>query len=1226
MNWTDDQKKVIDTRERNILVSAAAGSGKTAVMVERIMRLVTDPVNPCNIDELLVVTFTRAAAGEMKERIAGAIADAYAADPDNEHLARQQALLSRAAITTIDSFCLDVVRNYGCTAGITPGFRTAGSAETKLLSRDTVKMVVDEAYEAEGDGAAEFEAFAESISPGKTDRLIEELILSLYEEASSDPYPGEWLRSLIKAENNDVGGDSPWLREYMEDIRIRLELIKRYAVENAMLAADPAGPASYAPAAASDLEFITELEKETSYEGMRERGNGWKAENLSRAKAKEGENPALRERFKKNRDEIKSGISKMLNSLLLEDLDSAGERMAASSKMLSVLVTLTEKYAEKFTEAKQRAGIMDFSDIEHTALQILTGENGRSEAAEELSLRYREIMIDEYQDSNYLQEAVLTAVSAIPAGRQNYFTVGDVKQSIYSFRQARPELFMNRSRLFKSHPDQGVKIDLHQNFRSRKEVIDTVNSIFSVIMREEIGGIDYDAEAELHEGAGYPEDPGFETELMPVYVGERDESGERYLEETGSSAAIELEARAIGTRILKLMSGGEVRDRADGALRKPEFRDIVILIRTVRGVADQMVRVLASMGIPAYSESRTGYFDAPEVQSVLSFLEVLDNPYQEIPLTAVLMSAIGGMNAEDLAWIRAEGAGAEGLRSGFYGMLRWYAKNGERAGIRERALVFLSLYDRFRESVSFTPIHELIGRIYDETGFLHYAAALPGGAQRMLNLRMLEDMASGYEKTGYTGLFNFVRYIRNLKLQEAEPDEAASGAGDGNVVRICSIHKSKGLEYPIVFAAGLGRKFNTTGWTGNVLVHHRLGIAADYVDLGRRVKIPTLKKKAVSERLKRDLAGEELRILYVAMTRAKQKLILSGTITDENALRRRDILDGTEDRLPAGYILGAGSFFDWILPAAFRIFREDEKTGRKPFLILREAAPSTLAASETDLLVRREIILRELRETAPEDGQVSRMLDRRLSFRYPWAGRENIPVEMSVSEIKRRNHEDLPGSGTEERPASFYPAEDGETVPEFIRLMRGEKRDASEVKLSSAEKGTAVHRVMELLDYTAVSPDGACTPGEIISQMEGFVKAGTLGHSEAISVDPERIAGFVNSSLGRRMAAAFKEGRLVREQPFVTAYPASAISGEWPSDEEIFVQGIIDAYFTEAADDGCRVVLVDYKTDRVSDGEQLVRRYKVQLDAYAEALEKSLGLPVSEKLIWAFSLGKEIVL
>lgn len=1280
-NWTEEQKRVIDTRKSNILVSAAAGSGKTAVLVARILDLIENPKDQVDIDELLIVTFTKAAAGEMRDRITGALADAREEHPEDEHLARQSTLIHNAQITTIDGFCSYVIRNYAQTAGLVPGFRVAEEGEAKLLKSDALSKVLEEAYASEDPKELKrFHDFVDTFATEKSDQAVEDLILRVYDAAESSPYPEKWLEGCRKdQEITDIHefAESDWMRDCLKDAEENISLACLQAQQNVELAEQENGPQQYLPAAQADLEFLESLKEKagdyTACQSALQNFEGWKKLSAKR-KAEPGEDISLRETFKTRRERIKKTISELQNGMFRESLEDAFAYQVKSAGPVLTLIELTRRLMDAYSDAKKKQNLMDFSDLEHTALLLLRNPDGtRTAAAKEISERFRAVMIDEYQDSNYLQEAILTAVSRQEDEEHpeaNYFCVGDVKQSIYSFRQARPELFMQKYETYAKENGSGVRIDLHKNFRSRQEVVDTVNGIFRQIMRREVGGVEYDEDAELVKGASYTDGPGFETEILPV-ISRQEVDDEELLDDVKSMEQRELEARAIGNRIREMVGHLQIEDQKSGTMRPAEYRDIVILLRTTRVWADEFVRVLDDMRIPVYSETKTGYFQATEVDTVLNYLSIVDNPQQDIPFTAVLHSPFGNLTAEDLAYVRSfEGASAwsgsiERQNISMYDAARAYAKDGENQALRAKLEDFFGFFDEIRDCVHEIPLHELIERIITKSGYADYAAALPGGAQRIVNLRMLTDRAVSYEKTSYVGLFNFIRYIRQLKEQDIDFGELSSVGENENVVRIYSIHKSKGLEYPIVFVAGLGKRFNLQDTRGDVLIHPELGIATDYVDYKKRIRIPTMRKQAVRNRKLRDSIGEELRILYVAMTRAKQKLILTGAVKDEKALEDLKLdLPLREKQLPAAYILQVRNYLGWILPAADRMILKAKRADEKCCIREYPVRPTELAAEEVRTGVSREENLNQLRLLKPNviyDQETHEILERRFSYQYPYTGNEDVPVEISVTELKeaalRDDDSDFPERGNAEQ---LYPEEpEDEYVPEFIRSMQanddtGEHEKSGEAgknagddsrqnetqdgikKLTGSLRGSAYHRVMEVLplrdfaetkDSGASEADGHSAGQEktelrrlLEQKLNQLTENGKLTEEECATVQMRDLMRVIESELGQRMAKADQSGDLYREQPFVVGVPASQIRPEWPEDEMVFVQGIIDAFFFE----GDGIVLVDYKTDHIRRPEELIERYHIQLEQYANALEKATGKTVKETYLWSFALGRAI--
>ncbi|MEE8826002.1 MAG: helicase-exonuclease AddAB subunit AddA [Eubacteriales bacterium] len=1338
ISWTNEQKSVIHTRGKNILVSAAAGSGKTAVLVERIMSRITSDTDPVSIDELLIVTFTKAAAGEMRTRILSRLEDAAEQDPDNAYLADQVRRVGGAQITTIDGFCSYVIRNYGQSIGLAPGFRVAEEGETKLMKKDAVSAVLEEAYaSADPDEQERFGAFVETFATGKTDASLEDLILRVFEAAESSPDPQGWLEHCHhenEASSPETLLQTDWMGMFREAAEENAEMAHSLAEKNAELAHSPEGPSAYIPTgdayARLTEHVLAAIRGDDFYRKTRLALYDTEIPPLGRKKPAEGENPDLRDTFKETRDAVKKIIDELKEQYFFLPPDDAAASLRDGAGPLDMLLDLAERMRDRYAEMKEEKNILDFSDLEHNALQILRKDGERTYAARELAGQYREVMIDEYQDSNYLQEAILTAVSRIEDGEPDYFCVGDVKQSIYSFRQARPKLFMEKYHSYKGGTENGVRIDLHRNFRSRREVVDTVNGIFRQIMRIEVGGVDYDDDAALVKGAVFAdtdehqaEDAAadYRTEIMPVFTNEDAD----LMDDAGSASARELEARAVGTRIRRMVGHEKLLDQKTGELRPVRYEDIVILLRTTAEWSDVFMRVLDGMHIPCYTSSKEGYFGAIEVVTVLNYLRIIDNPQQDIPFTAVLTSAFAGLEAEDLARVRARDGAAsysgstERANVSMYDAARFYALHGEEPALRARLEDFFAFFDSVRASVHDTPLHELIDRVITESGFGEYAAALPGGLQRTVNLRMLVDKAIAFEHTSYIGLFNFVRYIENLQKENVDFGELSTITEHEDVVRIYSIHKSKGLEYPVVFVCGMGKKFNTRELKATVLIHPEMGVASDYVDFRHRVRVPTLKKCAVKQRLLRDRIGEELRVLYVALTRAKQKLILTGSLKNEESFEHLSSdLPLSEPKLSAGFIVRAGTFWDWVIPAAKRMLDAETRAGLAQMtpeerekmlmhdggrrlsgscLVFTPVRPSDLAADEVDTQVRRADALTALgsvRSARIYDADMRTLISERASWTYPFAGSETIPVEVSVSELKTGRYSDKDEEFAEnDDMARLYPEPEDEepTVPEFIRQrdmrlaaaeaempgetagsgkkktsgaaapvsaesVAGSRRSVSGAAASGSTRGTAYHRVMQLISFaeaaagggeTAASADPGTTgsgeqissagsrPGRaegttdrdrvyrnILEQLGKLEKSGKISAEEAGLVDLRRVASMAASPMGRRMAEAERRGDLYREQPFVLGVAASEIRSEWPDDEMIFVQGIIDAFFYE--EDG--IVLLDYKTDRVRNPEELADRYRVQLTQYREALERVTGKDVKETYIWSFRLGRAILM
>lgn len=1236
MNWTSEQQKVIDARNRNILVSAAAGSGKTAVLVERIISMVLDENNPVDIDRLLIVTFTKAAAGEMRERIGAALEARLEKDPDNQHLQKQTTLLHHAQISTIHGFCSSVIRNYFHMINLDPGFRMADEGELKLLKADVLEQVLEAAYVEKSDS---FISFVESYSAGKTDEGIGELVLKLYEYASSAPWPDEWLEDCRKDYHIESWEDlenREWMQYLWNDIRCVLNEAKDLTAENLSLSMEKPGPYMYEPMLKEDMAGIRYLLEAKDYREMYERMKVISWSKLS-AKKDEEVDPVTREAVKENRNRVKELVKELKTRYFFASPAQMLESLRLCEKPISALIDLTQAFSIAFEKKKREKNILDFADLEHLALNILVKKRTNvsrqedaidneketdsksqdtasdmedikkknwsieeglelSDAARELSERFHEILIDEYQDSNMVQEMLLNTVSAIIRGKHNVFMVGDVKQSIYRFRLARPELFMEKLDSYTIEESETQRIDLHKNFRSRPEVLRSVNFFFQQIMRRELGGVEYDKDAALYAGASFEpgNDPDFAvTEVLALEL-DGDDLVER--DEKKASEARELEAHMIGNRIREIVGKELVWDKKTQSYRPARYQDCVILLRTMSGWSEVFGQVLNGMNIPAYSTSKTGYFSAQEVQTVLNFLRICDNPMQEIPYTAVLTSPFVGCTPEELARIKCISP-----EDPIYTCVGLYAQQGEVETLREKLNRFLLLYKDVCDRVIYTPIHELIWYLVQVSGYGDYVAALPCGEQRIANVRMLVEKAVDYEAGSYGGLFNFIRYMEYLQKYDVDFGEVNIVGENDDTVRIMSIHKSKGLEFPIVFVAGMNKRFNQQDLNGPVLLDADFGVGSIYVDYERRVKTPTLMRSALRQKLLKENLGEELRVLYVAMTRAKEKLILTGTIDnlDKKMVGYEYLKHREEAKLPYSILVDANCYWSWILPALVRV------DGRAP-IAFRRLTVGELVRDEAKVqsewvLHREELLHWDMSQTyAPE---VEKMLNERFSYEYPFLNQRDIPVKVSVSELKKQSMAD------EEAYEAYH---DPEVVPLIPQFMQENEPD-----LEGASRGTAYHALMERLDLSDCENEL-----QVEKQILHAVEQYHLTEQERSCIRPGDIVRFAASEVGKRMAAAQKQGNLRREQPFVIGISAQDMKSRWSEEETILIQGIIDAYFYE--DD--EIVLVDYKTDKVGPGGagELVRKYKVQLENYAEALERLTHKKVKEKIIYSFTLGREI--
>ena len=1198
MTWTESQKKVIDRRERNILVSAAAGSGKTAVLVERIIQKITQ--DKVDIDKLLIVTFTNAAAAEMRERIRDAIEKKLEEEPEDTHLQRQFTLVHNAQITTIDSFCLYVIRNYFYKIDLEPNFRVADEGELSLLRSDVLGKLLEAHYAA---GEEVFLSFVAGYGSAKSDQAIQDMILKMYTYAQSYPWPDEWLVSCGQAYDLKEEADmeqADWMKQFLDSLVTAVSDCGSQMREALNVCEEPDGPYMYADALKEDIRRLDAIRESGSYAQFGEEINAYAKAFPKLAAVRKFEGSVEKKELVQNiRNAMKKEIKDMRDKFFFKEPEEIFLDMKKTAPAVKMLVALTEEFASCFAAEKKRKNLVDFSDMEHFALKILVDQTTKepTETADEFAALFDEIMIDEYQDSNYVQETLLRAVSKERFGQNNLFMVGDVKQSIYRFRLARPELFMEKFDTYAAGMPGCERIDLQKNFRSRNEVLSGVNDIFYKIMCRDLGNVVYDENAALYQGADYPEDMDPAMFAMEVLVA--DESGAEEMER------VELEARMIASRIHEMRKEGQtVTDKESGELRPMEYRDIVILLRSVSGMADTFVKVLLEEGIPAFTTSRTGYFSTVEIQTVLNMLRVIDNPMQDIPLAAVLYSPVGGFSGEDLAKIRA----VSGEKTFYESILTYDTMPEEETDqkLRERLRGFLAKLEAFRKRVPYTPVHELITELLEETGYLSYITALPAGEQKCANVQMLIEQAIHYEDTSYKGLFHFVRYIEKLRKYDVDYGEADIINENENAVRIMSIHKSKGLEFPVVFAAGMGKTFNTQDTRSRLILHPELGIGLDCMDTVRRTKTPTLLKRTLARQTEEENLGEELRVLYVALTRAKEKLILCGCLKDVEK-KFGEYRQNVDTEHPVSFLArsSAHCYFDWVLPALYsypekyeiRMFGEtDARAGH-----LKEAVRTLLTKEQ----VKRAV------QTA--DKELLEKIEERLSFAYPFEAEKDIKTKVSVSEIK---HQRMQFEPEEMETVQWYAEEETEEiVPDFI-----EKRDRVN---RGALRGSAMHLVMQCLPFAGSPSDGNKKQmyAWIAEELEKLKKAGRLDETMYELVRIPMIVDFFASSLGKRMVQADQREELRKEKAFVLGIPAGEI---WDCDsrELVLVQGIVDAFFYEDGD----IILMDYKTDSVEKPEQLIQRYQAQLDLYARALEEATGKKVREKIIYSFHLKKEIIL
>ena len=1290
MKFTPEQQRVIELHNSNILVSAAAGSGKTAVLVERIIRMICDGEHPADIDRLLIVTFTNAAAAEMRERIAAGIAARLEADPGNEHIQKQSALLHNAQITTIDSFSLFLIRNHFNEIGLDPDFRVADEGEIKLLQQEVLAQLLEDAYagnfvpeelltsreahDNEGTvpemGALEqFHACVEYFCPGGRESVLEQHILNLSRYAGSFPWPAEWLE---EHKNDYAAGDmealvrSDYGQYLTERVNRTVEGCLEKLLEVKRLCELPDGPYMYGELTDAEIE---QLERLTDCKNLEEQAAKVPAVTFARLPSKKDDSvdPAKRELAKAIRNSVKDTLSDLSESYFKTPLELAVEQGKACREPLRILLDLVLEFDRRLLAAKQERHLIDFSDMEHYALQILlkrekaeeTGSTGTdrtetkyrivpSNVAMEYRQYFQEILIDEYQDSNLVQEYLLSAISGEEEGHYNRFMVGDVKQSIYKFRLARPELFLEKYDTYQETGDL-CRIDLAKNFRSRIQVVDAVNGVFSRIMSREIGGIAYDDKAALYPGATYPaaEDPAYGSEALLIRKperGEREESGigEQHAEGAGVLVDYDnvrqLEALAIAARIKQLKGSLKVMEKSTGELRPVRYSDMVILLRTTSGWDEEFKKILEQQGIPVYITSKTGYFGALEVQELLQFLRVLDNPRQDIPLFGVMQSVFGGFTQEEIAQIRSGGEGHSRKRMTLYEALKEVAQSGrtveegeetsvgESAGeeteLSQKADTFLQRIGHYRDRTPFTSIRELLQRILDDYDYLNYVTALPAGSKRRANVEMLLTKASAFEKTSYFGLFHFIRYMEQLEKYDVDYGEADTLDENADVVRIMSIHKSKGLEFPVVFVSGLSKRFNMQDANQSLIVDMDLGVAVDYVDSVRRIKNKTLRRAVLSAKMKEDNLAEELRVLYVALTRAREKLILTAVL--DKADEKWELAQMTgQERLTYLDFCEAGSYMDFLLPIlpktgiAVKTMRTEDLTAEE----IREQLRMGDRREELQRVADGEVLL----PGDPEENERKLYkLRERFAYQYPHPGLQKLYTKTTVSELKI-------AAMAEKDEEAFHTFEEKEVVP-YIPAFRREQE-----KVSGAVRGNAFHRTMELLDFTYLFTESGLFTGcpnnyeeyrrgldknRLQNRLEEFLQRETISlrlteeYAKAVSLP--KILNFLEQELAYRMWRAQEQGLLYREQPFVLGIDAKRMDPDLPEGEKVLIQGIIDVFFIE---DG-EIVLLDYKTDVIDSLEALWNRYNIQIQYYEEALTKLMQMPVKERILYSFYLEK----
>lgn len=1207
--WTKEQSEVISHRKGNLLVSAAAGSGKTAVLVEHVIDRLLDKEHPISLSSVVLMTFTEAAASEMKERIKARLKEAFLENRD-PHIEREIAELPNANISTIDAFCKRLIEENYTSLGIEPNFRIGEKNELALLKEDIVEELLEEEY---GKKEESFLSFVDRYSTGKQDKGIQEIIVKLYYLAVASPFPEKYLRAL--SENSS----SAWKNYLLESIRKRVEEEIEMLTEAIRICTEEGGPSEYLVTVEEDYQSLLRVKAGAI---LRRTIEEIQAISFSRIKNSKAER---KEEVKGRRNAVKALVQKWQKNYILipEEIEKKAE--TEGKTLLQEAIRLTLLFYARYQKEKLERNILDFSDLEHFALKLLYTEKDGvlhfSTLADELAQEYTEILVDEYQDSNMVQEYLVSALSKERFSEGNVFQVGDVKQSIYRFRMARPELFLR-----KYYDESYPKVFLQKNFRSLKGVIAAVNACFFRIMKKELGGIEYDRDSSLFQGREEKEDTDSKTELLLLEKeenkpekkkgeqteeekakGKKEENSEEKRGEAGleKESDLQLECRMIASRVRELHK------------KNIQYKDMVILLRSPKKVAKEMVDIFSEEGIPSFAVSSDGYYSQVEVETVLAMLSVIDNPKQDIPLAAVLHSPMFHFTDEELCSLKlAYGSLTEALCMSAEAISDGDFCSENQCSGKENALQvqsplgrdlwkkwmdFCTKLERYRKLSRNLRVHELLTLLYEETSYYLYASALPMGEKRRANLDQLIEDALQFEKGSFSGLFNFIRYIEKAKQKEYDEGEANIYSENDDLLRIMSIHQSKGLQFKVVFLSSLQKNFNKQDLRESILLDEELGMASPYLDQETRIKYPSLQLSAIKEKMEEENQAEELRLLYVAMTRAEEKLIMTGVVKNLASYMEKHPVN--ED-IKIEDIRGAKSYLDFIMLAFSRSFTESlENPLVKLCTFTREALSEKKEEEEGEKFSVRDALYSYLAENH-EKTEEEEEWDKDFSYRYDHEESTHLYPKYAVSLLKKQAIEAVKEQGDKE----------GETGGESKGLSEAEKSGKNgQVHERNAEKrekglgakiGDSFHHALALFDYN-----------KGLEQLPAI-----LGEEELSLLNKEQFQTFLSSSLGECFKKAFQEKRLFREMHFMRALPFRALFPDRKEEDEVLLQGIVDAFIVE--DDG--IILVDYKTDRVKREEELRERYRKQIMLYSDALEAILGKRVKRRVLYSFYLAKEV--
>ncbi len=1191
VKWTNEQLQAIEKTGNNILVAAAAGSGKTAVLVERIINKIIN--QKINIDEILVVTFTNAAASEMRERILEAIYKKIEEEPENTHLQKQINLIGRASICTIDSFCLDVVKNNFYEIDISPNFRIADNAELELIKQEALEDLFDKKYEEEDKS---FLKLLETYTTYSSDEPLKELILNIYNFIQSHPFPNEWLEEQTEKYNLKEKLEEDFsktecgkiiisnLKEELTDSKIKLEKVKQDIEKFEELK-------KYAIVLGTDIQEIDNILKLEKWDEIYNAILNIQFEKWSIDKKITLEEKEI---SKERRNEIRKQIKK---SLEIVDCNSkqANQDINDMYEILKSLKELIFEYDELLKNAKKEKNLVDFSDIEHNALKILLKKDGNNEyKPSEIALKYRnefnEIAIDEYQDSNLVQESILTSIS----NGKNIFMVGDVKQSIYKFRQARPELFLDKYEKYSNSEgidftSEGNKIQLFKNFRSRENILDTTNIIFQNIMSKALGDIDYTEEEYLNLGANFEETEKTSikanTEILIIDNKTEENEDEEESEELEEPIQnIELEAKFVAKKIKEILASKQVVFDKKVGYRPITYKDIVILLRSTKDKANIFENELINLDIPVYSDTSLEYLNSIEIQTIMNLLKVIDNPTVDIPLVSVLRSMIGGFSDNELLKIRLEDT-----TKSFYEAMRNYTNEDE---IKKKIEKFFEKILSWKSEAEYLELDELIWKIYIDTGYYNYVSLMPDGILRQANLKLLFEKAKQYEKVSFKGLYNFINFIEKVKTSSGDLSSAKLIGENENVVRIMSIHKSKGLEFPLVFLCNSNKKFNTQDLNNSILLHQDLGLGINYIDSDKKLQYSTLTKEAIKIKSKEEIISEEMRILYVALTRAKERLVITGVANDlEKSLKEKEELlsvYSNNDKINKNILKKYKSYLEWIelvyLKNKDANIMSLEKISKDE--IFENIDKQNLNDEKLDL----EELFRNI------EMQNEQEIKEKLNWNYQHLELSKIEGKSSVSKIKQAN---ILENNNEIKLTIMK-------SPEFLKQENN--------KLTGAQKGTLIHLCMQYLNLKE-----EYTETKIKELIESMLLKKKITSLEAESIDINKILSFTKSNLWQEV----RKAKVVeREKPFYISIPAHEIYNN-NVEEDILVQGIIDLYYTNSNNE---LVLVDYKTDYVTNEEELKIKYIKQLEVYQQALGQALNKKVNKIYIYSTCLNKEILI